>query len=129
MNRFLHGILVLALTALVTVDAIAADVAVRAKKLYTMEGDPITDGVVVIRDGKIAAVGQAASVNIPKDAKVFDAEIVTPGLVDAHATVGLTGILNQKQDQDQLEHSDPIQPQLRAIDSQTRVGPQGVHSI
>ncbi|HNO77330.1 MAG TPA: amidohydrolase family protein [Phycisphaerae bacterium] len=117
MNRFLHGILVLALTALVTVDAIAADVAVRAKKLYTMEGDPITNGVVVIRDGKIAAVGQAASVNIPKDAKVFDAEIVTPGLVDAHATVGLTGILNQKQDQDQLEHSDPIQPQLRAIDA------------
>lgn len=117
MNRFLAGILVLALAALVSSDATAAEVAVRAKTIYTMEGDPITDGVVVIRDGKIAAVGAAGSVNIPNDAKVYDAEIVTPGLIDTHATVGLTGILNQKQDQDQLEHSEPIQPQLRAIDA------------
>ncbi len=42
--------------------------------------------------------------------------MVTPGLVDAHATVGLTGWLNQSHDQEQLEASAPLQPELRAID-------------
>ncbi len=43
--------------------------------------------------------------------------MVTPGLVDAHTTVGFSGIFNIKHDQDQLEHSAPIQPELRAIDA------------
>ncbi len=94
-----------------------AQVVIRAKTIHTMESDSITDGIVVIRDGKIAAVGTAGSVSIPDGAKVYEAEVVTPGLIDTHATVGLTGILNQKQDQDQLEHSSPIQPELRAIDA------------
>jgi len=37
--------------------------------------------------------------------------------VDAHSTVGLTGYLNQAQDQDELEKSAAIQPELRAIDA------------
>jgi imidazolonepropionase-like amidohydrolase len=41
-----------------------------------------------------------------------------PGIIDAHATVGLSGILNSdKHDQEQLEKSAPIQPELRAIDA------------
>ena len=40
-----------------------------------------------------------------------------PGLVDAHSVVGLTGNLNQRHDQDQLERSAPMQPELRAIDA------------
>ncbi|NOX60060.1 MAG: amidohydrolase family protein [Planctomycetes bacterium] len=94
-----------------------AQVAVRGKTVYTMEGDPITDGVVVIKDGRISAVGSADAVVIPDGFRVLDAEVVTPGLIDAHATVGLTGIMNQKQDQDQFERSKPIQPELRAIDA------------
>jgi imidazolonepropionase-like amidohydrolase len=43
--------------------------------------------------------------------------VVTPGLVDAHTVVGLTGFLNQDQDQDQLDRGEPVQPELRAIDS------------
>ena len=42
---------------------------------------------------------------------------MTPGLVDAHSTVGLTGYLNIPTDQDQLEHSAAVQPELRAIDA------------
>jgi imidazolonepropionase-like amidohydrolase len=38
-------------------------------------------------------------------------------LIDAHSTVGFSGILNHAHDQDQLEHSAPIQPELRAIDA------------
>ncbi|MEO1086616.1 MAG: amidohydrolase family protein, partial [Acidobacteriota bacterium] len=43
--------------------------------------------------------------------------VVTPGLIDAHSTVGLSGYLNQRHDQDQLERSSPVQPELRAIDA------------
>ncbi len=117
MSRYFFQILFLQLAFCVFASAAIAQVAVRGKTIYTMEGDPISDGIVVIRDGKIAAVGPAASVSIPDGMKVLEANVVTPGLVDTHATVGLTGILNQKQDQDQLEHSSPIQPELRAIDA------------
>ena len=94
-----------------------AQVAVRAKTLYTMAGGPITDGVVVVRDGKIAAVGPASSTPVPEGFRVIEAAAATPGLIDARCTVGVSGVLNQVQDQDQLERSGPIQPELRAIDA------------
>jgi len=82
-----------------------------------MSGKPIKDGMVVIRDGKIAAVGKADAVKVPDEFKVLKAKVVTPGLIDAHCTVGLSGILNYSHDQDQIESGAPIQPQLRAIDA------------
>jgi imidazolonepropionase-like amidohydrolase len=91
--------------------------AVRAATVYTMAGAPIADGVVLIRDGKIAAVGPAATVAVPAEARVLTARVATPGLVDAHTVVGLTGYLNQEQDQDQLDPAEPVQPELRAIDA------------
>ena len=91
--------------------------AVRAATLYTMAGPPIADGVVVIVDGKIAAVGPAATVAVPAAARLLTARVATPGLVDAHTVVGLTGYLNQEQDQDQLDPAEPVQPELRAIDA------------
>ncbi|MGY0504103.1 amidohydrolase family protein [Luteimonas sp. e5] len=97
--------------------AAARDVAVRAGLLHTMEGEPIADGVVLIRDGRIAAVGPAATVTIPEGIEVLQAAVVTPGLIDAHSVVGLAGYMNQPHDQDQLEASVPVQPQLRAIDA------------
>jgi imidazolonepropionase-like amidohydrolase len=90
---------------------------VRGSTVHTMAGEPIRDGVVVIRDGRITAVGQAGSIPIPGDATLIDAEVVTPGLIDAHSVVGLTGYLNQAQDQEQLDRSEAIQPELRAIDA------------
>lgn len=97
-------------------DNAAAQVAARGR-VYTMAGTVIPDGVVVINEGKIAEVGAFGSVTIPSGVTVVQAAVVTPGLVDAHGTVGLTGYLNQPQDQDQLEHSAPMQPELRAIDA------------
>lgn len=97
--------------------ALAQDIAVRGETVHTMAGDPITDGVVVIQDGTITAVGPAASTPIPEGMQVLTAPVVTPGLIDAHSTVGLAGYLNQDDDQDQLDTSSPIQPQLRAIDA------------
>ena len=94
-----------------------AQVAVRAETIYTMSGEPIRNGVILIRDGKIERVGSAAAVVIPSQYRILTAKVVTPGLIDAHTVVGLAGYLNQPQDQDQLETSAAIQPELRAIDS------------
>lgn len=47
----------------------------------------IENGVVIIRDNRIEAVGKAADISIPKEAQVIDAKgkTVIPGLIDAHA--------------------------------------------
>ncbi len=95
----------------------SAQVAVRADAIYTMSGPPIRDGVVIIRDGKIEQVGTAKSIKVPAKFQVIHARVVTPGLIDAHSTVGLSGALNQPHDQMQVERSAPIQPELRALDS------------
>jgi len=93
------------------------DIAVRGQTVYPVSGAPIPDGVVVVRDGKIAAVGPSSRVRIPDGMKTVDAAVVTPGLIDARSVVGLAGYLNQPHDQDQLERSEAIQPELRAIDA------------
>jgi imidazolonepropionase-like amidohydrolase len=97
--------------------AVAETLAVRGDVVHTMAGPPLTDGVVVIEDGKIRAVGPAATTAIPPTAKLLRGAVVTPGLVDAHSVVGLAGHLNQPQDQDQLDPGEAIQPELRAIDA------------
>lgn len=106
------------LTLLVlTLPLSAQSLAVRAKRLYTMAGEPIANGVVLVEGTTIRAVGPAESVDIPAGTRVLEAEVVTPGLVDAHSVVGLAGWLNFDHDQDQLDDSAPIQPELRAIDA------------
>lgn len=107
-----------ALVVLLLASAAAqAQIAVRGETVYTMAGAPIRDGVVLIRDGKIERVGPASQVAIPVGYRTLTARVVTPGLIDAHSTVGLSGYLNQPHDQMQLDTSAPIQPELRAIDA------------
>ena len=123
----LLGLLALAFTlgrpslAQTSADTTAADttsgLAVMGDTVYTMAGEPIAGGVVLVSNGQIEAVGPAADVPIPSGYDTLSAKVVTPGLVDAHSTVGLSGIFNQPQDQDQLDTSAPIQPELRAIDA------------
>lgn len=106
------------LIALVFVTQTAfAQIAVKGELVYTMAGDPIENGVVLIKDGKIERVGTERRVSIPDNYEVYEAAVVTPGLIDAHTVVGLAGYLNQDDDQDQLETSNAIQPELRAIDA------------
>ena len=97
--------------------ATAQTVAIRAETVHTMTGAQIADGVIVIREGKIERVGPASETPVPEGVRLLTAKVATPGLVDAHSVVGLAGYLNQPHDQDQLERSAPVQPQLRAIDA------------
>ena len=108
--------LALAAVALVLATAPAfSQIAVRGETVYTMAGPALKDGVVLVKDGKIEKVG--AGLAVPAGYRERRAQVVTPGLIDAHTVVGLAGYLNQPQDQDQLEPSAPIQPELRAIDA------------
>ena len=109
--------LIATLLCIAAFSAQASDIVVRGDLVYTSAGDPIQNGVVVVRDGKILAIGPASSVSIPGDMDVVNAAVVTPGLIDAHTVVGMVGYLSQDDDQDHLEQSAAIQPELRAIDA------------
>ena len=117
----MRGLLTAALVGVLAAPA-AGQVAVRAGVLHTVAGAPIEDAVVVAgADGTIEWVGPAAEASVPAGVEVLEAAVVTPGLVDAHSVVGLAGALNsdvgQVRDQDQLDRSAPIQPELRAVDA------------
>ncbi|MCG8374327.1 MAG: amidohydrolase family protein [Balneolales bacterium] len=94
-----------------------AQIAIKGEIVYTSAGEPIERGVILISDGKIEAVGSENRINIPSNYEILEAAVVTPGLIDAHSVVGLAGYMNQPHDQDQLETSSAIQPELRAIDA------------
>jgi imidazolonepropionase-like amidohydrolase len=69
-----------------------ATYAITHAKIFTLAGSPIDDGTLVIRNGKIAAVG--AKVDIPSGAQVIDAQSlqVYPGLFDPVTQMGLREI-------------------------------------
>ncbi len=71
---------------------------------------------ILLKDGKIAAVGQGAAA--PADAEVFDAAglEVYPGFVDAHTHIGLDGFGIGYEGRDYNEMNDICCPQLRGID-------------
>ena len=67
-------------------------VAITGGTVYPVSGAPIERGTVLIRDGKIVAVG--ADVAVPADAQRVDAtgKIVTPGFVNAATSLGISEI-------------------------------------
>ena len=66
--------------------------AIKGAKIYTLAGPAIENGTVVIRDGKIAAVG--ANIAVPDDAQVIDAAglEVYPGMFDPITQIGLSEV-------------------------------------
>src|SRR5262249_9531146 len=62
-------------------------------------------------------LGPRAEFKLPAKIPVVTAAVVTPGLIDAHCVVPLSGALNfKKADQDHDEISDPNQADLRVLD-------------
>lgn len=96
----------------------AMPLAIHADVAHTAAGATLRDALILVgRDGKIAYVGPARDMMYTADHRVVRTPVVTPGLIDARATAGLSGLLNQPHDQDMLERSSPMQPELRAIDA------------
>jgi len=68
------------------------DLLVHAGRLIVGTGDVIDDAAMVVRAGRIAAVGPRGSISTPTDAEVVDAgdQTVMPGVVDCHTHLGGT---------------------------------------
>jgi len=71
----------------------AQSIAITGGTVHPVSGPPIEDGIVLITDGRIAAVGSAANVRIG-NAEVIDAtgKVVTPGLLEAGTQLGLVEV-------------------------------------
>jgi imidazolonepropionase-like amidohydrolase len=93
--------------------------AIRGGTVVTVTGETIQNGVVVIRDGLIIAVG--ANVPVPGDARVIDAQGMTvyPGLIDAYTSYGV----RQPQPPSQPAGANPQQAFIAALSApQSTVG-------
>src|SRR6185436_16362384 len=66
--------------------------AIRNARIVTVSGADIENGTVVIRDGKIAAVG--TTVDIPANSQNIDAHglSIYPGMIDAGTSMGLVEV-------------------------------------
>lgn len=109
MRVLLPGLLALALLP-AGAHAQSRAIAIRGGTVMPIDAPPIANGTVVMRDGKITAVG--ANVPIPAGAEVVDAsgKYVLPGLIDAMTSLGLAA-------SDMNEASDPVTPHLRAFEA------------
>ena len=86
-------------------------------RVVPVAGPPVEDGVVLVADGRIEAVGR--DVRVPEGAERVDAagKVVLPGLVDAHTHLGVHEEAEGWAGQDTNEMTDPVTPQVRALDA------------
>jgi imidazolonepropionase-like amidohydrolase len=93
-------------------------IALRGGKLLTVSHGVIENGVVVMQNGKITAVGPASTA-IPAGAKIIDVTGMTvyPGLFDAETHLGLTEVQADRMTDDTLEASDEIMPHMHVADA------------
>jgi imidazolonepropionase-like amidohydrolase len=102
------------LWSLLVLPSPAAPLAFVGATVYPVGGPPIEDGIVLVDQGKIVAVGPRASVTVPPGAEIHEVagKVIVPGLVDTHSHVG-AGIGPSELN----ERSGPLQPQVSAIDT------------
>ena len=81
--------------------------AIRNATLLTAAGPVIPNGTILVRDGKIVAVG--ASVDVPAGTTIIDAggKFVTPGIIDDHSHLGLYPAPNNPMTEDGNEATKP----------------------
>jgi imidazolonepropionase-like amidohydrolase len=94
-------------------------VAIVGGKLLTITHGTIENGVVLLENGKITAVGPAAATKVPKGAQVYNAKGMTvyPGLFDAETQLGLVEVGSDQDSTDLVEKSDEIFPQMHVVDA------------
>ena len=89
---------------------------IKNAKILTMTGNDIEKGDILVDAGKIVKIGE--NIAAP-DAEVFDASGLTaiPGIVDAHCHLGMWEDGLGDEGADGNEATDPVTPELRAIDA------------
>jgi imidazolonepropionase-like amidohydrolase len=94
-------------------------IAVTGGKLLTISHGIVTNGVLLIRGTKIAAVGAAGAVAIPSGAQIVDAKGMTvyPGWIDSESNLGLVETELEPDSRDLAESSDEIFPHMHVADA------------
>ena len=79
-------------------------------KIIPIVGQPIEQGILLIQNGKITAVGDARTVRLSADVVTIDltGKVIMPGLIDSHSHIG---------EGSGADGSSPIQPEVRLLDS------------
>lgn len=79
-------------------------------RLIPVEGEPIDNGVLIIKNDKIERLGSARDVDIPDGADIHDVsgKVIMPGLICTHSHIGQGS---------GGDRSGPIQPEVRVYDS------------
>jgi len=79
-------------------------------KIIPVVGQPIENGILIVHNGKITAIGDARTVRLVAGVQKIDAQgkVIMPGLVDSHTHIGGGA---------GADSSAPIQPEVRLLDS------------
>ncbi len=85
-------------------------VALIGARILPVEGDELQEGVLIVQNGRIEAIGAKDAVNVPDGAERIDVsgKVIIPGLVCTHSHIGGVG---------GGDGSGPIQPDVRIYDS------------
>tara|TARA_R110002124_G_scaffold287000_2_gene469624 strand:+ start:6562 stop:7845 length:1284 start_codon:yes stop_codon:yes gene_type:complete len=81
----------------------------KGAQIIPISGEPITNGILIIENGKISAVGDSTT-RIPNRADIHDVsgKVIMPGLVDTHSHIG---------DGDGGDRSATLHPDVRIMDT------------
>lgn len=94
-------------------------------KVFTMAGETLDRGDVLIENGKITGVGETLNPQIKENDTVIDADglWVLPGLIEAHCHIGITEEKKGMEGDDCNEATSPVTPYLRALDAVNPMDP------
>lgn len=79
-------------------------------RIIPIVGPPIEQGILLIQNGKITAVGDARTVRLASNVEIIDLQgkVIMPGLIDTHSHIG---------EGSGADGTSPIQPDTRILDS------------
>jgi imidazolonepropionase-like amidohydrolase len=128
MARTYQALCTLAFILFVARPIFAQTIVIQAEKVLTStEQGTIGPTVVVVKDGKITSVSSTSPGGLPSDVVRLEASFLSPGLIDARTTLGLSGLIPADEDRDEI--TGPDQAHLRAIDAFDLSDPMLKHAL
>ncbi|MEZ5964616.1 MAG: amidohydrolase family protein [Planctomycetota bacterium] len=119
----LSAVCLLALCPMPQGEAAPQAMLVKAKTIVVAAGERLEDGHILLRGGKVAAVGATVPAELGPDVVRVDLgdAVIVPGFVVPHAYLG--------RDEDLAETADAYTPDLRAVDGYDPFGDEARHML